>query len=80
MSNFRSEEREPMPFDARFPAQGAGDVGRQAASLVDVLRGRAAASPDRVAFTFLCDGEQQTQQATYAQLDRQARNRRACSS
>src|SRR5262245_10106177 len=62
-----------MTFDARFPAQGAGEVGQRAANLVDVFRGRAAASPDRVAFTFLCDGESQTQQATYSELDRKAR-------
>ena len=62
-----------MPFDASFPAQGAGEVGRRAASMVDVMRGRAAASPDRVAFTFLTDGELAAQQATYGELDRKAR-------
>ena len=62
-----------MITDGCFPAQGAGDAGRRADSLVDVFRGRAAAHPDRVAFTFLRDGEQQTQQATYAELDCRAR-------
>jgi len=56
-----------------FPAQGAGAAGRQARTVVDVFRGRAAAHPDRVAFSFLVDGEEQTRTGTYAELDRQAR-------
>jgi acyl-CoA synthetase (AMP-forming)/AMP-acid ligase II len=56
-----------------FPAQGAGAAGRQARTVVDVFRGRAAAHPDRVAFTFLIDGDEQTRTVTYGELDRQAR-------
>ncbi|HEY2840983.1 MAG TPA: AMP-binding protein [Pirellulales bacterium] len=56
-----------------FPPQGAGSAGRQARTLVDVYRGRAAGQPDRMAFTFLLDGEEETRAATYGELDRQAR-------
>lgn len=56
-----------------FPAQGAGAAGRQARTVVDVFRGRAAAHPDRVAFTFLTHGEEEALVGTYGALDRQAR-------
>ena len=49
-----------------FSRTRSGRRGTAGGHLVDVFRGRAAAHPDRVAFTFLPDGEQQTQQATYA--------------
>ncbi len=44
-----------------------------AATLVDLLRGRAEQQPDRRAFTFLLDGESTEQHLTYAELDQQAR-------
>jgi len=56
-----------------FPPQGAGAAGRQARTVVDLFRARAAAHPDRVAFTFLIDGDEQTESRTFAELDRQAR-------
>ncbi len=62
-----------MTRDVCFPEQGAGEAGRRAASLVEVFRNRAAAHPDRTAFTFLGDGEQQTQSATFADIDSRAR-------
>jgi acyl-CoA synthetase (AMP-forming)/AMP-acid ligase II len=43
------------------------------ASWVDVLRARASLIPDKVAFTFLTDGERTTVQLTYQQLDQRAR-------
>ena len=45
----------------------------QFASWVDVLRVQASRMPDKVAFTFLADGERTTVPLTFAQLDRQAR-------
>ncbi len=46
---------------------------RQSATLVDVLRRRAAARPEHVAYTYLVDGDQQEQTLTCAELDRRAR-------
>ncbi|MFL6198800.1 MAG: amino acid adenylation domain-containing protein, partial [Thermoanaerobaculia bacterium] len=42
-------------------------------NLVDVLRRRAAEHPDRVAYRFLDDGEEEGSSLTYAELDRRAR-------
>ena len=42
-------------------------------SFVDLLRERAAAHPDRLAFSFLQDGETETDRWTFAELDRRAR-------
>jgi acyl-CoA synthetase (AMP-forming)/AMP-acid ligase II/acyl carrier protein len=42
-------------------------------SLIDLLRWRAAATPDRLAYTFLSDGEQQEVLVSYGELDRRAR-------
>lgn len=42
-------------------------------TLVEVLRWRALHQPDRLAYTFLLDGETQEARMTYAQLDRRAR-------
>ena len=41
-------------------------------SFVDVLRARAADSPEVLAFCFLIDGEEEGPRLTYAQLDREA--------
>jgi len=63
-----------MKMNHKSPQQGAGDVGRCAASLVDVFRQRAAEQPDRTAFTFLpADENLSPQSRTYAELDQQAR-------
>ncbi len=43
------------------------------ATLVDLLRYRATHQPDRLAYTFLIDGEEEGETFTYAQLDRKAR-------
>ncbi len=45
----------------------------QSATLVDLLRHRAQAQPDKTAYTFLKDGEIEEASFTYAQLDHQAR-------
>ncbi len=45
----------------------------QYSSLVQLLRHRAEHHPDRVAYTFLADGETETASLTYGSLDRQAR-------
>jgi acyl-CoA synthetase (AMP-forming)/AMP-acid ligase II len=45
----------------------------QYSSLVQLLRHRAEHHPDRVAYTFLADGETETASLTYGMLDRQAR-------
>ncbi len=46
---------------------------REAATLVELLRTRAEMHPDRVAFTFLLDGEEEGGSLTYAGLDAEAR-------
>ena len=43
-------------------------------SLVDVLRTRAHEVPERVAYTFLVDGEAEAVTLTYGELDQQARS------
>jgi len=42
-------------------------------SLVDILRHHARHQPERWAYSFLLDGEEEEQRCTYAELDRQAR-------
>jgi acyl-CoA synthetase (AMP-forming)/AMP-acid ligase II len=49
-------------------------VGQPAAStFVELLRWRAQTQPDKVAYTFLVDGEREELTLTYQQLDQQAR-------
>ncbi|HYH80448.1 MAG TPA: AMP-binding protein, partial [Longimicrobium sp.] len=45
----------------------------QPRSLVDLLRARAAAGPDRPAYTFLADGETEAARLSYAGVDAAAR-------
>jgi acyl-CoA synthetase (AMP-forming)/AMP-acid ligase II len=49
------------------------DPHAAAATIVQVLRGRADATPDVLAFSFLADGENEGPRLTYGDLDRQAR-------
>ena len=44
-----------------------------AASLVEVMRHRAASAPDRLGYRFLADGEAEEASLTYAELDRRVR-------
>src|SRR5262245_9864419 len=44
-----------------------------ASTLVDLLRERSAAHPDRLLYTFLANGEREREQWTYGRLDRRAR-------
>jgi len=44
-----------------------------AATLIDLLRARAADTPDRMVFTYLRDGATPSESVTYAELDRRAR-------
>ena len=46
---------------------------RQAASMVAILRSRAEAQKDEVAFRFLADGEEEQASITFGELDRRAR-------
>ncbi len=49
------------------------DPRNELASLVDVLRRRARLQPDRLAYTFLLDGEREAVHLSYGELDGQAR-------
>ncbi|HEX8889429.1 MAG TPA: amino acid adenylation domain-containing protein, partial [Pyrinomonadaceae bacterium] len=49
------------------------EASPRALTLVDLLRGRAQLQPERPAYTFLIDGEQEELSLTYGELDRQAR-------
>ena len=44
-----------------------------ASNLIDLLRDRAADTPDRMVFTFLRDGVTPAETVTFADLDRRAR-------
>jgi natural product biosynthesis luciferase-like monooxygenase protein len=46
----------------------------QSTTLVDLLRWRARMQPDRLAYTFLADGENEESRLTYGELDRRARS------
>jgi phthiocerol/phenolphthiocerol synthesis type-I polyketide synthase C len=67
------------PHDTFSSSIGTNGNGRHAAggssppTLVDLLRLRAREQPDRAAFRFLVDGEQQEVQLTYGELDHRAR-------
>jgi acyl-CoA synthetase (AMP-forming)/AMP-acid ligase II len=60
----------PADAAARDGARGAPFMG---ASLVELLRFRAAAQPDECAYTFLEDGERRRASVTYAELESRAR-------
>ena len=47
-------------------------LGSHIHTLVDLLRWRAEQQPDRIAYTFLADGENKEVHLTYGELDRQA--------
>src|SRR5229473_792550 len=53
-----------VPFSGSSPVHS---------SLVEILRWRALHQPDRLAYTFLQDGEKEEVHLTYADLDRRAR-------
>src|ERR1041385_94634 len=48
------------------------ETGFQPAHLVDVLRWRAINQPDRLAYTFITDGETEEARLTYQQLDQRS--------
>ena len=50
------------------------DKSYQPSTLIELLRWRALHQPDRVAYTFLVDGETEEINLTYGELDRQARS------
>lgn len=56
-----------------FPAQGAGARGQRANCLTEVFRLRAETHPNRTAFRFLLNGEDETIAATYQEIDHRAR-------
>lgn len=62
-----------MTMTAKFPTQGAGAFGAQAANLVEVFRQRALEQPEQIGFTFLGEPDSTPVDCTYAQLDRSAR-------
>src|SRR6266496_3022548 len=57
----------------RCSRAGTPSCMRPECTLVDVLRARAVGEGERLALTFLADGERETLAWTYAELDRRAR-------
>jgi acyl-CoA synthetase (AMP-forming)/AMP-acid ligase II len=51
----------------------SSDLTTTATTIVEVLRTRAASTPEKLAFCWLIDGEQEGPRLSYADLDRQAR-------
>ncbi|HEX8456607.1 MAG TPA: amino acid adenylation domain-containing protein, partial [Pyrinomonadaceae bacterium] len=51
----------------------SGDLPPSISTLVELLRYRASRQPERVAYTFLADGERDAEQITYGELDGRAR-------
>src|SRR5690606_18394310 len=58
-----------VPEEPTMPHPHAPPVS----TMVQLLRHRAAHQPDRVAYTFLVDGEDERREWTWAELDRRAR-------
>src|SRR6266576_5526031 len=56
------------------PGMGPPNSGVRPATLVELLRWRVQNEPDRLAYTFLADGETQEITLTYSQLDERARS------
>jgi amino acid adenylation domain-containing protein len=54
-------------------AESSSPAQKEPATLVELLRRRALSQPDRVAYTFLVDGESSEASLTYAELDERAR-------
>jgi acyl-CoA synthetase (AMP-forming)/AMP-acid ligase II len=52
--------------------RGRRDSTPPVSTLVDLLRWRAQVEPEREAYTFLVNGEEESERITYAELDRQA--------
>jgi acyl-CoA synthetase (AMP-forming)/AMP-acid ligase II len=74
MENRRMRERFGLPPSRRAgapaPVRGAAFTG---VSLVELLRSRSAEQPHDVAYTFLRDGEDESEWITYEALDRRSR-------
>ncbi|MCC6697662.1 MAG: fatty acyl-AMP ligase [Candidatus Hydrogenedentes bacterium] len=65
-----NQARVEAAIDEATPLDAWAEFGR---TLVELLQNRAAESPDKLAFTFLVDGEEEGDRYTYADLDRRAR-------
>ncbi|MDE3155804.1 MAG: LLM class flavin-dependent oxidoreductase [Acidobacteriota bacterium] len=68
-------DRSPSALARRswFAHAAGGDVDQEAATIVDILRWRAAHQAEKLSHLFLADGERDEIRITYAGLDRQAR-------
>src|ERR1017187_1220755 len=62
-----------MQTACEYMIHGASDLPETVCSLVDVLRFRALQQPEKVAFTFLADGETEQSSLTYGELDQKVR-------
>ena len=51
----------------------AADPVLESSTLVELLQRRAARTPDKIAYTFLGDGETPSEELTFGELDRRAR-------
>ena len=61
------------PISLVHAVSHAADPALEASTLVELLRARAAAAPDRRAYVFLEDGENEGASLTFGELDRAAR-------
>ncbi|HYO14551.1 MAG TPA: amino acid adenylation domain-containing protein, partial [Thermoanaerobaculia bacterium] len=67
------EMRTVADLAAELETLGVGPRRAEPGNLVDLLRARAADTPDRCAFTFLNDSEEEAARLTYRELDERAR-------
>jgi natural product biosynthesis luciferase-like monooxygenase protein len=71
--NFDGQWRQPIGTDPAFRHFPTSFSTTAVQTIIDILQDRAKRQHDKVAYTFLSDGEEETGSLTFGELDRQAR-------